>query len=210
LSGTKTESEGESQSSLIPLEVLALRYAPAVAISKEHAHDLFPIIFHDKDEMTYREFKGRERTLDAKYGIRINWERYKEMKKPPLFVTDEGSSYVDDDATVQINRDYYEGEDFYNTPAYQQMFDVLVRKLRGEIEEETHPSFGLSVSELPISIRAFRALERSQILNIGDLVRHTSHDLMKYRSFGIACYREIVAGLDAKEIPHNFPPSPFR
>ncbi len=52
-----------------------------------------------------------------------------------------------------------------------------------------------SVSELELSVRARRCLQRLNIQNLGDLVNYTEQDLLATRNFGVTSLNEIKARL---------------
>ncbi len=51
------------------------------------------------------------------------------------------------------------------------------------------------VSELELSVRARRCLQRLNISTLGDLIQHTEHDLLSTRNFGVTSLNEIKARL---------------
>lgn len=50
---------------------------------------------------------------------------------------------------------------------------------------------GKSVSELELSVRARRCLQRLNIATVGDLIQHTEQDLLSTRNFGVTSLLEI-------------------
>lgn len=50
---------------------------------------------------------------------------------------------------------------------------------------------GKSVSELELSVRARRCLQRLNIATVGDLIQHTEADLLATRNFGVTSLQEI-------------------
>lgn len=55
---------------------------------------------------------------------------------------------------------------------------------------------GKPVSEMELSVRARRCLQRLNIVNVGDLIRHTENELLSTRNFGVTSLNEIKEKLD--------------
>jgi DNA-directed RNA polymerase subunit alpha len=54
---------------------------------------------------------------------------------------------------------------------------------------------GKPVSEMELSVRARRCLQRLNIATVGDLIQHTEQDLLSTRNFGVTSLQEIKARL---------------
>ena len=52
-----------------------------------------------------------------------------------------------------------------------------------------------AVSELELSVRARRCLQRLNIDRLGDLIQHSEADLLSTRNFGVTSLNEIKARL---------------
>jgi len=58
-------------------------------------------------------------------------------------------------------------------------------------KEESHEVLERPISELELSVRSANCLREARIKTIGDLVRKTESQMLKYRNFGKKSLREI-------------------
>lgn len=61
----------------------------------------------------------------------------------------------------------------------------------GPSQEEIQKKFGLNISALGLSVRAYNCLEAENIQTVGDLVSRTEEDMLKVRNFGKTSLDEI-------------------
>jgi DNA-directed RNA polymerase subunit alpha len=63
-------------------------------------------------------------------------------------------------------------------------------------EKEENNLLNLSIDELDLSVRSYNCLKRANINTIGELVKHSTEDLMKVRNLGKKSLEEIVSKLE--------------
>jgi len=59
------------------------------------------------------------------------------------------------------------------------------------LDKDLEERLAMPISQLDLSVRASNCLEAAKIETLGDLVRMTESDLLKLRSFGRTCLREV-------------------
>ncbi len=89
----------------------------------------------------------------------------------------------------------------YASNIYQRHLDIFVDfgKLPEDIveeevskeEQEIHDKMNMPISELELSVRSSNCLRESKIKTIGDLVKKTEMEMLKYRNFGKKSLTEI-------------------
>jgi len=65
-----------------------------------------------------------------------------------------------------------------------------------EEAEKTKELLNRSVEELELSVRSSNCLKAANIKSLGELVRKTEADMLKYRNFGRKSLKEIMDILD--------------
>jgi len=63
-------------------------------------------------------------------------------------------------------------------------------------EKEENNLLNLSIDELDLSVRSYNCLKRANINTIGELIKHSTEDLMKVRNLGKKSLEEIVSKLE--------------
>jgi len=69
-----------------------------------------------------------------------------------------------------------------------------MEETEGEVDEEVEKLkdlLGRSVEELELSVRSSNCLRRANIKSLGELVRRSEQDMLKYRNFGKQSLKEI-------------------
>ncbi len=69
--------------------------------------------------------------------------------------------------------------------------EIPVQVDEGPSQEEIQKKFGLNISALGLSVRAYNCLEAENIQTVGDLVARTEDDMLKVRNFGKTSLDEI-------------------
>ena len=66
-----------------------------------------------------------------------------------------------------------------------------------------------SVDELELSVRSNNCLKMANIKTIGDLVRKTESDMLKYKNFGRKSLREIAEILEGMNLHFGMDVTPY-